>query len=55
MSKQKLTRDEQKFSIQETYSEIGAAVDLLIKAAPGMFKNKPATELQGRCKHRQAA
>lgn len=55
MSKQKLAHSEHKFSTQEVFSEMGAAVDLLIKAAPGMFKNKPVLELQGRRKHQQAA
>ncbi len=45
-----------KFDTQQAYSAMGAAIDVLVKAAPAMFENAPEVELQGKRKdHRQAA
>ncbi|CDH04940.1 hypothetical protein KKJ09_20905 [Xenorhabdus bovienii] len=56
MSKQKATMKYVKFDTQQAYSAMGAAIDLLVKAAPAMFENAPEVELQGKRKdHRQAA
>ncbi|CDH33916.1 hypothetical protein [Xenorhabdus bovienii] len=53
MSKQKATMKDVKFDTQQVYTAMGAAVDLLIKAAPAMFATKPEVELQGKRKHHQ--
>ncbi|WP_167541500.1 hypothetical protein ACP26E_05290 [Franconibacter pulveris 601] len=57
MKTQKATKSQVKFDTMKAFEGMGAAVEVLMKAAPNVFKHTPATckEQQGKRRHRKAA